>query len=602
MFRKGFARCPLDGGILEEIAADPLEGAVFAERYVIEHCVGEGGMGRVYRATHSRMSRSFAIKVLFGEHAAEQEMQVRFAREAEAACRLRHPNVVSVTDFGETEQGLFYMVMDWVEGERLTDVVHHDAPLPNERTIDIARQICFGLAHAHGQGLVHRDLKSENIIVSREGDAELVRIVDFGLAVGIETDSDSRLTAEGMVYGTPAYMPPEQACGVALDGRTDLYSLGVLMYEMLSGVLPFMGAPMDIVRQNMEADPPTIKERIPEVDADPGLEAISRKLMAKKPEERFQSAEAVVVALDECAVRLFGSARSSVPMQSPRIGSGMQLSRPESTSASTTASVEPAVSVQVSPGRRSTVRVARRPWAWALVALVVLAAAGSAWVLLRPGGGAHAFLPGAESGESGKPDDMDEPGPTLARSPTSGAVVARPAAGDQPDDGAGEVGASDDDVIIFDQPDDMAPTGAEVADDTPGADSPSDADSAGDDGASAESGDTDVASGRGDGKRAANSRRARRARRHNRRAKAREQRAASADKPVTMDTLERLHKEVGQLAHRLASERPGGDAEALSREYLNVPFAASINNATLRPQVHKQLLSLRRRIKAALSK
>src|SRR5690606_24047598 len=154
--------------------------------------------------------------------------------------------------------------------------------------------ICMGLSHAHEQGLVHRDLKSENIIISQEHGRELVQLVDFGLAVVMESDANARLTAEGTVYGTPAYMSPEQACGAKLDARTDLFSLGVLMYEMLSGALPFMGAPMDIVRQNMETDPPRIDERVPGLRVNPQLEALARRLMARRPQDRFQSAAEVI--------------------------------------------------------------------------------------------------------------------------------------------------------------------------------------------------------------------------------------------------------------------------------------------------------------------
>jgi serine/threonine-protein kinase len=299
VFRAGFARCPLDGEPLVQITDDPLAGSTFADRYVIEDCVGEGGMGRVYRARHQRVSRQFAVKVLFGDHAAEKKMRDRFAREAEAACRLSHANVVSVLDFGETEAGILYLVMDWVEGVEMTSLILDHAPLEARRIADLTRQMCLGLEHAHGKGLIHRDFKAENVIVTRGSEGELPRILDFGIAVLREHEGTDRLTTEGIVLGTPAYMSPEQATGEELDPRTDLFSLGVLMYEMLCGVLPFEGPPLVIARKNLASIPPRISERVPGLEVDAGLEAISRRLMEKRAAERFQSAREVIDALDE---------------------------------------------------------------------------------------------------------------------------------------------------------------------------------------------------------------------------------------------------------------------------------------------------------------
>ncbi len=298
VFRKGFARCPVDGTRLQPFRVDPLEGTLFVDRYRIQACIGEGGMGRVYRATHHRMSREFAVKVLFGEHAAEADMQARFKREAEAACQLRHPNVVSVLDSGETAEGLLYLVMDWVDGRSLVDIISKEGPMANDRAIELTRQIADGLAHAHSHGLVHRDLKAENVLIAEENTGEVANIVDFGLAVNTDNAPASRLTAAGIVYGTPSYMAPEQAAGGAIDPRTDLYSLGVLMYEMLAGVLPFEGSSMDIVRQNMTQPPPPIGERAPGVTVAPDLEAIVMRLLAKRPGERYQRALELITDLD----------------------------------------------------------------------------------------------------------------------------------------------------------------------------------------------------------------------------------------------------------------------------------------------------------------
>ena len=300
VFRAGFPRCPLDGSVLQTLTNDPLIGFVLADRYVIEHLIGEGGMGRVYRARHIRMSRKFAIKVLFGDLSADGKARSRFSREAEASSRLSHPNVVSVVDFGETEEGLLYLVMDHIEGEELHRVVGKQAPFGTARTLNLLRQLSRGLGHAHERGLVHRDFKTENVLITRDGDDEIARIVDFGIAVVAEMKvPDQRLTTEGMVLGTPAYMSPEQSTGEEIDQRSDLFSLGVMIYEMLCGRLPFDGTPIAMAKANLAARVPAIAERVPGLRVDHRLEAIALQLMAKEPEDRFQSSADLLAHIDQ---------------------------------------------------------------------------------------------------------------------------------------------------------------------------------------------------------------------------------------------------------------------------------------------------------------
>ena len=294
VFRTAFKRCPLDGNPLEPLVGDPLSGTSFADRYIIEECVGEGGMGRVYRARHQRMSRLFAVKVLFGDHAADQKMQARLAREAEAASRLSHPNVISVLDFGETDAGLLYLVMDYVDGPTLAQLIEQQAPIHSDRIRRLVRDMARGLAHAHKRGLIHRDFKADNVIISTDGADEVAKIVDFGIAMLNEPNKSRKLTTEGMVLGTPAVMAPEQAVGEHVDHRTDLFSLGIVIYEMLCGKLPFDGSPLEIAQQNLGSAIPSIAQRVPGLFVDPGLEAIATRLMQKKPEDRFQSAKEVL--------------------------------------------------------------------------------------------------------------------------------------------------------------------------------------------------------------------------------------------------------------------------------------------------------------------
>ncbi|HEU5060710.1 MAG TPA: serine/threonine-protein kinase, partial [Kofleriaceae bacterium] len=300
VFRSGFPRCPLDGSVLQFLSEDPLIGFVLAERYVIEALIGEGGMGRVYRARHIRMSRRFAIKVLFGDLAADGKARSRFSREAESSSRLSHPNVVSVVDFGETDEGLLYLVMDFIDGEELHRVIAREAPFATARALDLLRQLARGLGHAHDRGLVHRDFKTENVLITTDGGDEIARIVDFGIAVlGEMTAPEHRLTTEGMVLGTPAYMSPEQSTGEEIDHRADLFSLGVMLYEMLAGKLPFDGTPIAMAKANLAAPVPPIATRAPGVRADRRLEAVAMRLMAKEPEQRFASATALLAHLDQ---------------------------------------------------------------------------------------------------------------------------------------------------------------------------------------------------------------------------------------------------------------------------------------------------------------
>jgi hypothetical protein len=298
VFREDVGRCPLDSTPLAPLERDPLEGTTLAGRYQIERCVGEGGMGRVYRARHRNLDRVFAVKVIYGDLAANPKMRLRFDREARAASRVDHPHLVSVVDSGATEAGLLYLVMSYVEGYDLSAIIDAEAPLPAERVHRLVRQLCQGLAHAHDQGLVHRDFKGPNVLVTGTGASEHARILDFGLAFLRAEPESSRLTTAGIVMGTPAYMSPEQATGSPLDHRTDLFSLGVLIYEMLAGKLPFDGTPVELARQNLAADPPQIADRVSGLVVDPGLEMISRRLMEKLPQDRYQSAHEVLTALD----------------------------------------------------------------------------------------------------------------------------------------------------------------------------------------------------------------------------------------------------------------------------------------------------------------
>jgi serine/threonine-protein kinase len=279
-----------------------LVGDVLGNRYQIEKRLGEGAMGTVYRAKHVKMGRAFAVKVLHPHLLVDDKITQRFEREAELAGRLRHANVIGVVDVGETNDGLRYMVMDFAEGPDLATLMEQ-APMPPERVIHLTRQLLEGLFHAHERGLIHRDFKPENVIVEKDTHgAEVPRIVDFGIAIlregGGSTDGPGRLTTNGLVLGTPHYMAPEQAVADPIDHRIDLFALGIIVYEMLCGKLPFDGSGAEVARANLLLDPPPMAERVPNIAVDPLLEAFARRLMAKKRDHRPETAKAARDLLD----------------------------------------------------------------------------------------------------------------------------------------------------------------------------------------------------------------------------------------------------------------------------------------------------------------
>ncbi len=301
----------------QSVPADRLIGKVLADRYQILHRLGEGAMGVVYKARHVKMGRTFAVKVLHSRLLQDAKVALRFNREAELAGRLRHANVVGVVDVGEID-GLRYMVMDFAEGPDLAQLLSQ-APMPASRIIHLVRQMLEGLYHAHEQGLIHRDFKPENVIVERDTHgAEMPRIVDFGIAIlrdgGESADAQGRLTTNGLVLGTPHYMAPEQAVADPIDHRIDLFALGIVIYEMLSGRLPYDGSGAEVARANLLLDPPPIVQRVPYLEVDPLLEAFARCLMAKKPKARPPTAKAAREVLDLIARdRLVAAAVLGVP-------------------------------------------------------------------------------------------------------------------------------------------------------------------------------------------------------------------------------------------------------------------------------------------------
>jgi eukaryotic-like serine/threonine-protein kinase len=298
VFRRELRRCPADGTELCELGEDPLLGQVLGGRYLVQSLLAEGGMGRVYFATDSDSgSGRYAIKVLFGELAADPRHYERFVREAVRASGFDHPNLVRVLDFGSTPGKQPYVVMEYLVGQSLAAVIKRAAPLDPARTALLLGDICRALEEIHRRGIIHRDVKTGNVMVTEGGDREVAKLFDFGVSLEPES-GESRLTTRQTAIGTLTYMSPERTLCQAFDHRSDLFSLGVVLYQMLAGERPFGGTPMMVAIQNLTLTPPPIAERVPGVTADQRLEAIALKLMQRDPARRYQSAAEVLAALE----------------------------------------------------------------------------------------------------------------------------------------------------------------------------------------------------------------------------------------------------------------------------------------------------------------
>ena len=287
--------CPDDGEPLAPVMTDPLLGTLFADKYEIQSILGRGGMSIVYKARHKYMNRTVAVKLLLEQHMEDPIAFKRFQQESEAASSLSHQNIVIVHDFGITQANQAYFVMDCLEGDSLEDVILRDGPVAMDRAINIFRQVCDGLIHAHKKGVVHRDIKPSNVVLIREDDgSETVKIVDFGLAKlhRPQGPDEARLTQSGMVFGSPLYMSPEQCQGYPLDGRSDVYSVGILMYETLAGVTPFAADSFfNLALLHLHQKPPAFAQSAPHVSVSMQMEAVIAKCLEKDPADRFETVE-----------------------------------------------------------------------------------------------------------------------------------------------------------------------------------------------------------------------------------------------------------------------------------------------------------------------
>lgn len=305
---------------LKAMRLDPYLGATIDGRYKVEALLGEGGMGVVYRCVHTIIGKKVAMKVLRADLARDAEVTERFLNEAKSASSIGNAHIIDISDFGQFQDGSTYFVMEFLVGQPLTKIVEGGQAVPVARILNIARQLAEGLAAAHAVDIVHRDLKPDNIfLIARGGEKDFVKILDFGIAKVSTAGEGAKLTRAGAVFGTPHYMSPEQAAGQPVDHRGDVYSFGVILYELASGRVPFDADNfMGILTQHMYKAPVPIRALVPQPqEVPPGLEAIVLKCLSKRPEHRYQSMAELIADLDKLKA---GNVPSAVPEMMSRSG------------------------------------------------------------------------------------------------------------------------------------------------------------------------------------------------------------------------------------------------------------------------------------------
>ena len=374
-FKTGMKFCPNDGAELVARTTAALSGKVFAGRYTILGKLGSGGMGVVYKARQNTTGKTVAIKVISKKMTADPENASRFQREMRIQSRLEHPNILTVYDFDKTNEGQFFLVMPFVEGKSLEDLSREMGAMDIPVFLELAYQILDGVEYAHRKGIIHRDLKAENIIVTEREGQLAAMILDFGIAKAINATVDSsslagaQLTRDGVILGTPAYMSPEQSMGHIneLGAASDIYSLGIIFFQMITGRLPFQGeTPMRMIQMQIKEQPPRpagLNPKIPKA-----LETIVLRCLKKAPDKRYPTAGKLKEALEGLDIKA-GKSNAKATM------AAIALIKKSREGASSTPPAEPS----------------RRSGVWLrLAAALFIAALGAGYYLWR--GGALDYL------------------------------------------------------------------------------------------------------------------------------------------------------------------------------------------------------------------
>jgi hypothetical protein len=380
--------CPRDGTALRSANAQgDLLGSIVAERYHILKKLGEGGMGTVYLAEHVKMGRKAALKVMNPGMNSDPDAIARFNREAANASRLNHPNVCGIYDFGETPDGLIYLAMEFIEGESLTSLIEKNGYLAAPRAASIIHQAADALAVAHDYGIVHRDLKPDNIMIAKSRDgSDMVKVVDFGIAKASSSDAQ-KVTKTGLVVGTPEYMSPEQLAGDKLDGRSDIYSLGLVAFNCLTGLLPFpSNSAQEAMIMRLTDQPRTLAEMKPDIAWPAELQAVMDKVLARDVNERYQKSAEFGRDIAEAVSNMpaaVAAAAGTMVMGAP--GGELPKTRMAARGPAT-AKIEAPPTVAVPAAAAGTPK--KSPAMMIVAAVVVIAGIGGAAIFMKGGGSA----------------------------------------------------------------------------------------------------------------------------------------------------------------------------------------------------------------------
>jgi serine/threonine protein kinase len=371
--------CPKDGSTLKsQNAAGDLVGSIIADRYHVLKKLGEGGMGTVYLAEHVKMGRKSAVKVMNPGMVNDADAISRFNREAANASRINHPNVAAVYDFGETSEGLIYLAMEFVEGPALTNVIKEQGALDPLRAADLTRQAADALAVAHDMGIVHRDLKPDNIMVAKNRDgSDCAKVVDFGIAKAANNEAQ-KVTKTGLVVGTPEYMSPEQLAGDKMDGRSDIYSLALVAFNMMTGKLPF---PAETVQESMimrlTDKPRQLAEMKPDVPWSGEVQAVLDKALERDAAERYQSASDFGRQLFKAVQNMSGEAtKAFTAVMAPPPAGGRKKTPPRSIPGTRVSTATPVSAPAIDPPTRVSTPQASRMPIMAVVGFLLVAVVG----------------------------------------------------------------------------------------------------------------------------------------------------------------------------------------------------------------------------------